>query len=483
MTVGEPVGGNKGCAWGCQQAQKLRFLAITWLLVMLKGVIHPSIPYITNTFFAEAHGGGNCERDPDSDPCKQGAADAAFWHSISDASSHVVAMVVALALGSCSDKLGRLPVLRAGAVVSACVYLALALHVELGWTLWLYLVASPLAEAFDTNGVVIALLLDIQHFIPDEEERTAAWKILGTASIPIVACTMVLSFLVPQSWAMVVCLVATALQVLYMFVGFPETAMVAGGEKSAQDAPSLSDTMHDCWRVFTRNSFIPRLALVLAMLGFAGGAWGVIFPPFMTGRLGVQKRDKLMIGLAVFPTLIFWFGGRDTLEKRLGEINVLRFSLIAMTLLPVALLWCYTLWQLLLVMGVLVGPCLLAIPTMVRVKSLLVAPEEQGLIQGATAGISKGAATLGLLFFGWLFRRSTQRGKDLEQGLRQPFLVDAAVIFAGLLLASTLPSQLPSWQAVKQDGSEAVELSSSCSDDSLQRAGFERDGFPALPPL
>jgi len=127
--------GNGTQLWDCQQAQKLRFFAIVMVLLLYKHMINPSIPYITNSFFASNHGGGDCALEPDSKPCQLGATDASSWHSVSEACSNILAMLTAVILGSFSDRVGRLPILQASAALSAVVFACLALHVILGESL------------------------------------------------------------------------------------------------------------------------------------------------------------------------------------------------------------------------------------------------------------------------------------------------------------------------------------------------------------
>merc|ERR1712232_437267 len=119
-----------------------------------------------NTFFASRHGGGDCSWSPDSDPCRQAAAFAAYYHAVSDAASHTLGALMGITLGSCSDFLGRRPIIRVSAILHTIVIATLALHVLAGYTLWVYLVAEPLVAAFEVSGVFLALLLDVRHILP-----------------------------------------------------------------------------------------------------------------------------------------------------------------------------------------------------------------------------------------------------------------------------------------------------------------------------
>jgi len=461
--------GNGTPPLDCQQAHKLRFVAIVVVLLLYKHMIYPSIPYITNSFFAAAYGGGDCASEPDSKPCQQGATDASSWHSVSEASSNILAMLTAVTLGSYSDRVGRLPILQASAVLSALVFACLALHVLLGWSLWMYLTTFAIVEAFDANGVIIAMVLDIPNMIPDVKERQAAWAAFGMVVLPFAICNMVVSYLIPSRYAMAVSVIAAGVHVLYMLFYFPETASVS----TQKSSPGPSMVVADVRRVFGRNSFIQRVAVVLALLGFAGAGCSIMFPPFFTGRLGIQKKDKLKILLVLLPVSGFWFSAIHRLRSKLGDVGILRLALAAATLLPVASLSCNNLWQLVLAWGLLCGPFLLAFPTLIRLKSILVAEDEQGVAQGATAGISKGAATFGLLAFGWLFRKTTHAGKDLHAGLAGPFLAASLVFAVAFLLVCSLPHELPPTPAVAaadDDGTlhddEGTSISSGSSSES-----------------
>jgi len=332
--------------------------------------------------------------------------------------------------------------IRIAVALSAVVFVALALHVKLGCTLWIYLVSNAVVEGFDTNGVFVSLLIDIQHLIPDDKERAEALKMFGMVFVPLIICSMVTGFLIHEQYAMVVSLVASALQVLYTVFFFPETAprVIEEGDHSAV---GLRTVLQDVRRVFSRNSFIRRVAIVIAFFGFAAGSLGVLFPPFMTGRLGIKKADKLQIVATALPIAIIFLALWNRVISCIGLVRVLQIAVLGSSFFVAACLMCNQLWQLLVVLALCVGPISWGFPTLLRIKSNLVAEDEQGTAQGATAGIGKGAAFIGIVFMGQFFKRSTQHGDDLQQGLIPPFLTVAGVYFAAFLLTLSLPATLP----------------------------------------
>ena len=452
------------CQHGCKQLRKIQFLAIAWVLGSFKHIINPSIPYITNSFFAIPHGGGDCERFPKSHPCQQGATDAAFWHSIAEAISHLFAMPTAIALGSLSDHVGRLPFVKAAALLSAVVLGALAAHVQFGVTLWVYLVANPLVEAFDCNGVFVAIMLDVQHIIPEQRERTAAWSMFAVLFVPLLVAQMVAGFLIPRRHAMTVALLFTGAHLLWVCFAYPETAKLASGKQKVH----VLTVFRDVKRVFLRNTFIQRMALIVALGGFSSGGQSIILPPLMTGRIGVRKADKLIMALCVAPVVLLWVAGAFKFTSSVGVIRVLQFGSLSSACLPLALVFCQEMWQVVVVLVLLLGPAVVTFVAMIWIKSALVKEDEQGTVQGATAGVAKGAATCGLLFFGWQFRTCTHGGEDLEQGALVPFVTNAAVAFLSFVIACTLPQQIPVPDKA-ENGLELVTRTPSLRDGDEER--------------
>ncbi|CAK0836519.1 unnamed protein product, partial [Prorocentrum cordatum] len=193
---------------------RARFLLLLVALGALQHTIQPSVPYLENTFFAAGHGGAeDCEATPKADACREGAADAALYRGWAGAASHAGAMLLAVSLGLHSDSVGRRPLIRSFGVLNLAPLVALALHVELGVSLWPFLLAQPAVEAFDVSGVYLALVSDL---VPQQEERAGAYGAFIGGMLLLLLVLTPLAFLVPRRFALAFSLLAGATKVLYL---------------------------------------------------------------------------------------------------------------------------------------------------------------------------------------------------------------------------------------------------------------------------
>mmetsp|Transcript_66491 Transcript_66491/g.187296 ORF Transcript_66491/g.187296 Transcript_66491/m.187296 type:complete len:463 (+) Transcript_66491:75-1463(+) len=436
----------------CAHAYQLRHIICALVLACLQGTVAPAAPYIVNTFFAATHGGGDCEAAPDSDACRQGAADAAFFRGCSSAVADNIGMLTAVNLGSCSDSIGRRPLIRVNGVLRAMPYIALAGHMVAGLTLWVYLVLGAAVEGFDVNGVFGALLHDA---IPNPDDKAAAFGVFFVVMGLVGAIVLPIGFIMPPLWALAVTLVAIVLKLLYLFFAFPETAPA-----SAQDRSSFLEVAHVTFRVLTRNNFIFRMSAILALSALGGSGYAILGPLYMNGYVGVKRSDTLVLALVAGVSVLAMFAvALGPLVARVGEVRVLQISMVASTVFP--LLWpaCTEVWHLCVLFGLFTGPLVLSVPVVISIKGKLVAEDELGLVQGAMASISKLMATLGLAFFGWLAGYATDGGRVKSTGaFYMPMSFVAGFNLAALLLSTSLPTSLPPppTRAAMKEGGEGL---------------------------
>merc|ERR1712194_290685 len=79
-----------------------------------------------------------------------------------------------------------------------------------------------------------------------------------------------------------------------------------------------------------------------------------------------------------------------------------------------------------------------------RIKSNLVGDDEQGVLMGAVSSIGKASATVGLVFFGWLFHTTTRGGASMSSSsMALSFSVDACIILMALLVACATKMEYP----------------------------------------
>jgi len=447
---------------------RMRHLLVLIGLALCSNLIQPDIPYIENTFFAEGYGGGDCEADPSSEPCRRGAALSAEIFGWSHAAANLLAMLLAVFLGSVSDLVGRRPLVRTFGVATTLPLLAVLLYLTTGFSLWVFIAIRPLVEAFDINGVYLAIMSDL---IEDPEERAAAFGTFMAVSMLLGGLVMPFGFLLPRSVALTVSVVVAVVKVFYLFLFFPETRQM-----KVQDGPELTErtqmrtqtnpfrSMSEAFQVLSRNTFMMRLAVVLIVSGFGASGYAIIMPPFMMGYLGFTRKQKLLLYVAAALSALVSFGLLlGPAVRHFGSVRVLRFSLLVNAFMPLAIALCQDQYQLTFLTFLTCGPLFMSLPLVSALKSALVKHSEQGLVQGAIASMSKGAATLGFVVFSTIFSMSTRNGEVSGlKGILPSFAVITVISSIALILACSLPNEPPAI------GNEeiCVELTAAGSDSS-----------------
>eukprot|EP00971_Amphidinium_carterae_P261842 5194057-Amphidinium_carterae.1 len=362
-------------------------VAFRYLLALIAtdivvSLVDPSIIYISTTFFAQKYSTGghiDCELTPKSHECRLGATDAAFYRGLSHACGNVGAILAALTTASLSDAVGRLPLLQVSAFIHAIPYMALMAHHFIGLNYWVYLISSPAAMAFDINGVYLAWMSDV---IPQPEERAQANGILIASSIAVAGCLMPLGFLLSRTVLMVASIIALLVRQLYLLLIVPETAP-AVSRYDGKSRHGVCAAWRQAGQLITRHSFLFRMSSVLLIWGLGGAGYAVVLGPFLTGFLGCERKDFLIVGgLALASMLVAYVLLLGPMVRAVGDIRVLQLSLLASVTFPLCLTAVVNLQQFLLLITFFAGPIALAYPIVSAIKSNLVHKEEQGLVQG-----------------------------------------------------------------------------------------------------
>lgn len=425
-------------------AWRLRYVfVLAWLTTLQYGSLGPSLMYLSQSFFAGS--GADCEAHPSSDICKKGAVDLAFWSGISRGASHSVAWLLALSMGSWSDTLGRRPIFRAKASASIVPIVMLALHVCFGVSLWLYLVAGPIYEAFDINGVFLAFMSDV---IQEPHARAQAFGVLIIGWFGGAFVVLPLAAFLPTGIAVVISLATAVVKLVYMFTVFPETSQAAVAAacdgKSRPAPPNLFNVAREAARVFCRHSFIIRMALVLVLSGLSLAGLGTVATPILTGYLGMEKKAitglLVVIGVSVVISMVCLM---PPLVRCAGEVRALQACLAVSAVFPVLFPLCATPVHVAILSGILGGPMCLQFPIISAIKSNLVSQEEQGLVQGALAAARVVATALADVFFGWFFHYATAGGTLPRSSTFVPLGGVALLAVVAFLLALSLPSKPP----------------------------------------
>ncbi|CAE7470263.1 tetA [Symbiodinium pilosum] len=284
------------------------------------------------------------------------------------------------------------------------------------------------------------------------KERATAFSNFMAASMVLVCTVLPLGFILPTSLLLWVSLSAGFVKLIYLFCVFPESVKRRRDEDD-EDKPLLLkggsfNPIASAWSalaLLNSNAFISRLALVLVCAALAASGYAILMPPFMMGYLGFTRSEKLiLVCSAALSALIAFTCLLGPAVKVFGQVRVLQLCLAASVVVPFFVAFSQEQWQLALITFLFVGPIGLAVPLVQALKSMLVSPVEQGLIQGAVASMTKGAATAGFLLFSVVFGLTSHGGKvDSVAGVLPSFALIACLFAAAAFLASTLPTTPP----------------------------------------
>lgn len=420
----------------------LRFILMLIALATAQAILpRPSVQFIQLSFFAEGHGGGDCANAPSSDPCRQASSDNALYHGVAGAIAHSFAWLSALVLGSYSDRTGRRPLLVAKGCLSLLSVLSLATHILGGVTLWLFLVLEPTLTIFDVHSVFFAATSDV---IRDPKQRVTAYSMVMGAAIASGGIAGAIGSQMTAKAAVTASILLGSIHVLFVVVGFPETApmqhQLSPSQVVSWQRPSLVAAARDSVRLLRRDSVIRRMTLVLMFSSFSATGFHSIFVPYLTAYMGFDKsangRLLLVCGVSVVSSFVF---AMNPLLTRFGEFGMMR---ICLSLKVLFYFCCAAAWnrtQLFVVHGLLVGPVVLIFPIMHTIQSNLVGPEEQGRMQGVLAACKVFAHAVGDIFFGWFYTYATNGGTDPNRlAVLPPLLTSASLAVVAAMIAWTL---------------------------------------------
>lgn len=394
--------------------------------------------YITLTFFASRHGGGDCQATPSSEACRQASSDVALYSGISNGFCNAAGALFAMGLGSYSDVKGRRHPILIRAVIGVFVPASLALHAFTNMTLWCYLVVCPIFRSFDVSGVYLAFISDVL----EPHERSIATGLMLTWVIAAVLVALPLSGLLPQQCLLILSMVASVLKLIFVYVNFPDTRSTKAQESGVQRAMYAPMTLIS---IISRHSFIFRTALVLVMGSFSSAGMNTILSPYLTGYLGFTRETSMYTLAACLVSGVLSLGfGVGHLVRRVGQIGALQTCLAATVLFPLLCTCCAEPWHFIILSAVCVGPMIAQVPIISGIKSNLVARDEQGLVQGALIAVCNFATAMSDALFGWLYVVWTQGGTEPSRSAVSPlFFLVACLAAASWSLALSLPHTMP----------------------------------------
>lgn len=433
---------------------RIRYILLLAAILIIKfGIVGASAQFIMISFFAERHGKADCEEHPSSEPCRMGAADLALYYGVSNGISHGIGWIMTMWLGLWSDSLGRRPIFQVKTIMAIFPGLFLVGHVFFNITLWIFLVLMPLVAIFDIVAVFLACMTDL---VPEPQNRAATFGILLASVIVMAGAVLPFAGLLPTPITVVISLCAGLAETAYIFFAFPETAPKATG---SSPMPSLCSMFRTGVDVFSINSFMSRMACVLALCGLSGAGLHSVLTPYMTSYLGFTKKSGVALvavcGLAVALTLGLLM---KPVVAFLGEVRAMRLSLVFSAAYPLLVPLCAQAVEFTVLTVIFVGPIMLQFPVINAIKSNLVGADRQGVVQGALAAVRVIAVAFADVVFGWFYRQATSGGAaENKSAALPPLLAVAGLSFLALAVACTLPDEVPIPEA-GHDEEVSVEL-------------------------
>ncbi|KAI8462492.1 MAG: major facilitator superfamily domain-containing protein [Monoraphidium minutum] len=406
----------------------------------------PVTPTIFTNFFASRAAGAavDCETTPELVACLDAHAQVVRWSSVTSfVSNSLVSFAFSPLVGDASDARGRKPFLLASLLLALLPAAAVLAHLALprpGDVLLLYYPATVV------SGVVSSIVVCLSYCadkLPPRHRTAGFGLIIAAFSLGFVLGPGAGAALAPAAAAGVAfatnaaCAVAVALAVPE---SLPPSAAARGRQQPAVRARPLSAvlSMGRSWALINSRPFFRRLALCVAILGVVQGGVGELIVQYLQLTLGFTTRDQgalfvvlggcnLVVQIVLLPLLVPALG-----EKRLLVLGLV-VSVIEQALLAVAA----AKWQALaaIALGSFAG---VSFPAVSAIKSNHCGADEQGLVQGALAGIRAFASGLGPLLFSALFAACATTGGALAGRPGLVFWVAAALTAAALAVAITV---------------------------------------------
>jgi len=154
-----------------------------------------------------------------------------------------------------------------------------------------------------------------------------------------------------------------------------------------------------------------------------------------------------------------------------GEVITFRVCLISLMIYPLLMAMASEVWHCLVLTVMFSGAIIINFPIMTALKANLVAQNEQGVVQGFLAAVKVLSLVLGDLFFGWLFRFSTDGGKGDQGTALIPFAGISVMAMLACLISFTLPARMPPPPA--SDGT--LEAPNEISAQDLELRGIDTE--------
>jgi DHA1 family multidrug resistance protein-like MFS transporter len=341
--------------------------------------------------------------------------------------------------GNLSDRFGRKPILAIGVLGNAISQFWFGMATQL----WMLFAARILAGVLSSATLPTAMA-----YIGDttsEEERGGGMGILGAA----MGIGMVIgpglggllarnSLSQPFFLAAGLSLLALALVIIYL----PESLDTTQRTIKLENPASQFSVM---WRAL--NSPIRVLLLVTALMSFGLTNFEGVFSLYALERYGYgPQRVGFILMLIGLTSAIVQAGLTGPLSRSVGEVNILRGSLLVSALGFIAMTWAETYgWVIATTLFFIIGNAMLRPATASLISKRT--PSGQGISMGLNNAFMSLGRILGPLWAGFAF----------DYGIQLPYYSGAVIMAAGLFVSLFwLASRDRSAGVAQTDSGEAI---------------------------
>lgn len=417
----------------------------------------PMLPTLLTNYFASRIAGHaiDCEQyvvNEQPAACQDAHADVVTWTSwTSLVANTFFAFLFSPVIGDLSDAYGRKPFILAGLLLSglpiAAVFMYLSGRASLLW----YYPCSALTSVVNSIVVFLSYTADVLQ----PQHRTAGFGLIiaaystGFMIGPQVAQLLLLDATTATLVAGGGCIAAFTVVLLAVPESRPpgSAAAVLPGCPPAASSWKLRPldallSLQRSWQLITSSSLFVRLALCMAIVGVVSEGIQDMLIQYLQLVVGFNTADQsllftllgaanLVVQAALLPSMAYFLGERRLL------ITGLLFSIIEQAMLALVT----TKWQALAAvsLGSLAG---VSFPAISSIKSTHSRPDQQGLVQGALAGIRALATGLGPLAFALLFSSCTKTSAVFGYHPGIIFWTTCGLTVLAAAVAASIPAHL-----------------------------------------
>jgi MFS family permease len=422
----------------------------------------PLLPTLLTNYFASRHAG--CELDcqqfnvgQQPAACQDAHADVVQWTSwTSLVANTFLSFIFSPMVGDLSDSYGRKPFIIGGLALSTLPIVVVYMYLTRGLSLLWYYPCNALTSIISVIVVFLSYAADV---LQPQHRTTGFGLIIAAFSTGFMLGPLLGSLLQPTAAALVAgggCLASIAVVALTVPESRPPataaatqettTALLAGDD--CVPRPNRPNPLDAClslrksWALINSSTLFRRLALCMAIVGIVAEGIQDMLVQYLQLVVGFNTSDQSLLivvlggaNLLVQAALLPW------LVSLLGERRLLLVGLVFMAAEQALLAVTAAKWQAFaaVALGSLSG---VAYPAISSIKSTHSRADQQGLVQGALAGIRALATGLGPLAFAQLFAMCTRTSAALGYQPGIVFWTTGALTVTAIAVAAAIPAHM-----------------------------------------